>query len=374
MTTYGLIDVANLFYRIKSVVRGDAFIKSGLTLTIAFRSLRKMFREYKVDHFVFCSEGKSWRYAVYPEYKAARKLKRLDASRETKDEEQIFFDLVNEFMAYVQKNTRCTVLQNPQIEGDDFIARWIYNHPDDKHIILSGDSDFLQLLDDNVSMFNAIEDCLITKEGVFNKKGEPMYFTIKGDSGKIKIEATVAEMARMHNREEKDKKKANPLYKPTEFTFTPEENWWQKCLFIKLVRGDSGDGVFSAYPGVRLKGSLDKPGINEAWEDRKEQGFHWNNFMLQEWDKMIGTDQDGHPITKRVRVIDEFMVNESLIDLTKQPDNIKDIMDETIVAAVQKEKVQNVGIHFMRFCNKHDLPALLRESTDHAEYLNHPYV
>ena len=28
------------------------------------------------------------------------------------------------------------------IEADDFIARWIQNHPDAEHVIVSSDSDF----------------------------------------------------------------------------------------------------------------------------------------------------------------------------------------------------------------------------------------
>jgi len=46
---------------------------------------------------------------------------------------------------------------------------------------------------------------------------------------------------------------------------------WRKALFIKLMRGDASDSVFSAFPGVRYEGK--KISICAAWEDRIEQGY-----------------------------------------------------------------------------------------------------
>ncbi|RYF18488.1 MAG: hypothetical protein EOO77_11030, partial [Oxalobacteraceae bacterium] len=74
---FGIIDIANLFARAMHVTQGDAYTKSGMTLHIIFQSLRKLRREMQVDHMVFCVEGRSWRYDVYPHYKARRKLDRL---------------------------------------------------------------------------------------------------------------------------------------------------------------------------------------------------------------------------------------------------------------------------------------------------------
>jgi hypothetical protein len=71
--------------------------------------------------------------------------------------------------------------------------------------------------------------------------------------------------------------------------------------------------------------------------------------------------------------MDEYQINESLIDLTKQPQKVKDLMTNCIVQAVQKEPVGNVGIHFLRFCDKNYLPALSKEANDHAAYLNASY-
>jgi hypothetical protein len=409
MARYAIVDVANLFYRARHVVRGDAYTKAGMALTIVFRSLRKLHREMKADHIVLCIEGRSWRYETFPQYKAKRKLDRMiaTASPADREEEEAFNAVMNDFTNYMSEKTRCTVLQSDGVEGDDWVARWIQLHAKDDHFILSGDSDFVQLIAPNVSIYNGVDDRLMTIDGVFDGASKkPMVFNVKGDSGKLKITGTVDECKAKHDKEqrekerehrasEKEREKAHtayqkskiaedPEFRPTpyqyvefvreEFSFTPEPEWWRKALFVKLVRGDVGDGVFSAFPGVRYNGSAKKVGICEAWDDRATQGYNWNNFMLQRWEKLIGQDADGNAIKQEVRVLDEFKFNESLIDLTQQPERIKDLMDTVIVQAVQKEPVGNVGVHFLRFCDRNDLPALAREANDHAAYLNASYA
>lgn len=406
MSRYAIVDVANLFYRARHVVRGDAYTKAGMALTIVFRSLRKLHREFKADHMVFCTEGGSWRTDVFPQYKAKRKLDRMKMTPSEKEEDEVFNTVMNDFVNYMAEKTRCTVLHSPGIEGDDFVARWIQLHPNDDHLILSGDSDFVQLLAPNVSMYNGVDERLFTTEGVFDSRGKPMVFSVHGSNGKIKVVGTVEECRvkhekeqrekqKKHNAEQKERQKAwdaaekskkldDPDYKPRpfvatpydweEFSFEPEPEWWRKALFVKLIRGDVGDNIFSAYPGARYEGSSKKVGICEAWADRSQQGFNWNNFMLQRWEKLMGTDKDGNSIVEQVRVLDEYKFNELLIDLTKQPQEIKDLMDTVIVQAVQKEPVGNVGIHFLRFCDKNYLPALAKEANDHAAYLNASYA
>ena len=54
----------------------------------------------------------------------------------------------------------------------------------------------------------------------------------------------------------------------------------------------------------------------EAFEDRSNQGFVWNNIMLSRW-----VDHEG----KEHRVKEDYERNKELIDLTRQPDHIKQI-------------------------------------------------
>ena len=131
------------------------------------------------------------------------------------------------------------------------------------------------------------------------------------------------------------------------------------------MRGDGTDNVFSAYPGVREKGSQKKAGLIEAYADRTKQGFDWNNMMLQRW-----TDHNG--VERRVR--DDYERNRILIDLTAQPDNIKESVDNSIRQGVRTTTISQVGIHFMKFCGKYDLDRISTNAETYSKWLNSPYA
>jgi hypothetical protein len=130
------------------------------------------------------------------------------------------------------------------------------------------------------------------------------------------------------------------------------------------MRGDSTDNVFSAYPGVRSKGSKNKVGLIEAFEDRNKQGFNWNNMMLQRW-----VDHDG--VEQRVR--DCYERNKTLIDLNAQPQEIKDAVDATIRENIRIQTTPQVGVHFMKFCGKYELNKISENAEAFAKWLNNPY-
>ena len=337
MTRYIIIDTANLFYRARHAVQGDPYSKAGLALHAIFRSVKKMWREHSGDHVVFCLEGKSWRFGPHPKYKANRKVDALLVTAREREENQVFAETYTELMQFLTNKTNSTVLQQELIEGDDFIARWTQMHPQDHHIIISGDTDFFQLLAPNVQIYDGVKDLLIGHDAVLDADQEKVEFSVKS-SGKLNIG------------------KKNP-------TFVAEVDWHRRALFTKCIRGDSGDNIFSAYPKVR------DTKLKAAWEDREERGFNWNNLMLQTW-----TDYDDQNEEVEVKVIDRFKFNTSLIDLTAQPDHIKELMDATIIERVQKTPVNNVGIHLMRFCDKNGLINIGKESQAHAVYLNAPYT
>lgn len=375
MAKYAIVDSANLFYRARHVVRGDAYTKAGMALHIVFKCLRKLVRDMQCDHVVLCLEGKSWRFDMYPDYKGRRRAERAAAqlNPSEREEEEVFLHIMDEFATYMSEKTRVTVLQSPGVEGDDFIARWIQLHPNDEHVILSGDTDFIQLLAPNVTIYNGVTNHHITCDAVYDDMGNALVFSLDPSKGKLKIGLTPEQEEKKHDKAERDKAKLKPSYTPVPFEWSVEPEWWRKALFIKIIRGDTSDSIFSAYPGVRYKGTKDKIGIAEAWEDRNTQGIPWNNFMLQSWDKALREDADGNKVVQKVRVMEEYNFNQTLIDLTCQPQEIKDLMDTVIVQAVQKEPVGNVGIAFMKFCAAQSLPALAKEATDHARYLNRGY-
>ena len=317
--TYLLFDSANTFFRARHVVRGDdIFTKTGLALHICMNSVKKCWEKFQADHVVFCFEGRSWRKEFYPAYKQNRKVTRDAMTPAEQEADKVFWETFDEFKSFVEDKSNCTTLQHKQLEADDLIAGWIQSHPNDKHIIVSSDSDFYQLLNENVSQYNGITDTHITINGFYDDK----------------------------NSEIMDKKTKLPKA-------APDPEW---LLFEKCMRGDSSDNVFSAFPKVRTTK------LKEAFQDRKSQGFVWNNMMLSRW-----VDHNG----KERVVRDEYAVNQQLIDLTQQPDNIKQIIAETIAGAVDSPKeVANVGIHMLKFCNKHELVRIRDNVKFYAEPFN----
>jgi len=324
--TYILVDTANMFFRARHVVRGDIDTKVGMAYHIMLASVLKCYRDFKGSHVVFCLEGRSWRKDFYEPYKANRKVARDALTPVEQEEDQAFWKAFDDLKEYIDNRTNCTVLQHGECEADDFIARWIQNHPDDEHVIVSSDSDFYQLLTDKVTQYNGISNCHIKLDGIVNDKGKPV----------------------MDNKTKEQKQIGDP-------------EW---LLFEKCMRGDSSDNVFSAFPGVRKKGSKNKVGLLEAFADKNAKGFDWNNMMLQRWADHNG---DEH------RVLDDYQRNQTLIDLTRQPDHIKQKLDEVITTQVQATPVSMVGVHLMRFCGKYDLQRISDNAEAHSDYLNAAY-
>jgi hypothetical protein len=130
------------------------------------------------------------------------------------------------------------------------------------------------------------------------------------------------------------------------------------------MRGDVSDNVFSAYPGVRTKGTKNKVGLQEAFADRMSKGYNWNNLMLQRW-----TDHNG----EEHRVLDDYNRNRSLIDLTAQPDAVKLAVDSAIREQISHKDVGQVGSHFMKFCGKYQLNRASEQAEQFGRWLNKTY-
>jgi 5'-3' exonuclease len=324
---YILVDTANTFFRARHVINGDADIKLGMAFHITLNSVKKAWQDFNGSHVIFCLEGRSWRKDFYKPYKAQRAEARAAHTEREAEEEKIFWEAFDTFKDFIIEKTNCTVMQHSQLEADDLIAGWIQSHPNDNHIIISTDTDFVQLIAPNVKQYNGVMETTITHEGIFDAKGKRVI----------------------------DKKTQEP--KPI-----PDPEW---LLFEKCMRGDTSDNVFSAFPGVRTKGSSKKVGLQEAYADRSTKGYNWNNLMLQRW-----TDHNG----VEHRVLEDYERNRQLIDLTAQPDNIKQIIAETIATATTANKnISQVGIRLIKFCNLYDLKKISDQAQAYAEPLNARY-
>jgi 5'-3' exonuclease len=326
--TYILVDTANTFFRARHVVRGELNDKVGMSLHTILSSVRKAWKDFKGSHVVFFLEGRSWRKDVYAPYKRQRTEARAAQSPREAEEDKVFFETFEEFKNFISDKTNCTVLQHPRLEADDLIAGWIQAHPNDNHVIISTDGDFAQLIAPNVRQYNGVSSVTITHEGYFDERNKPIV----------------------------DKKTKTIMS-------APDPQW---LLFEKCMRGDTSDNIFSAYPGVRTKGSKNKVGLLDAYADRNAKGYSWNNLMLQRW-----MDHEG----QEHKVLDDYHRNVQLCDLTAQPEEIKQIIRETIDAAKTADKnVSQVGIRLLKFCASYDLMKVSEQAQSYADPLNARYI
>jgi 5'-3' exonuclease len=326
---YALLDTANIFFRARHVASRNTTLdeKVGMALHLTLASINQIVRKFQVDHVVVCLEGKSWRKSFYEPYKKNRIVDTLSQTEAEIEENKLFWQTYETFTTHMREKTNTSVLRHPEAEADDIIARFVHLHPMDEHFIISSDTDYDQLITERVVRYNGITNELITINGYLKENGKPVI----------------------------DKKTKEPklLEDP------------QYILFRKCMRGDGTDNVFSAYPGVREKGSKNKVGLIEAYADRHKQGFDWNNLMLQRW-------TDHNEVEHRVR--EDYERNRILIDLTAQPQEIKDKVDTTIREGVRVTTTPQVGIHFMRFCGKYDLTKISEQAETYAKWLNSPYT
>lgn len=325
---YALIDTANTFFRARHVAsrNSDPWEKVGMALHLTFASVNQAVRKYSIDHVVFCLEGRSFRKDIYEPYKKNRVVDAMSVTEEEKEESELFWDTYEKFTTFLKEKTNVTVLRHERAEADDMIARFIHLHPSDTHYIISTDTDYNQLITDRVKQYNGVTGELATLQGYFKENGKPVL----------------------------DKKTKEPkLLEDPEY-----------LLFKKLVRGDAGDNVFASYPGVREVGTKNKVGIREAFEDRHNMGFNYNNFMLQRF-----TDHNN----VEVRVKDAFERNKTLIDLNAQPQEIKDVIDQRIRESVKTAVTPQVGLHLMKFAGKYELQKIADQAETFSKWLNAPY-
>jgi 5'-3' exonuclease len=341
---YILVDTANLFFKSRHIAskRSTDWERVGFSIHLTLAGVNSIIKKIGVSeyHVVFCLEGRSWRKDFYKPYKANREIAKQALTEQELEQDKMFWDTYSEFTQFISNKTNVSVLRCEIAEADDLIGRFIALHPEDNHVILSSDSDFIQLVDKNVNQYNSLSGYFITPDGVFDDRNRKLEFSIASNS-KLKVG------------------------KPKE-DFVVATDWTKYALFLKCMRGDRGDNVFCAYPGVREKGTKTKVGLKEAYDDRIKKGFSWNNMMLQRW-----VDHDG----MEHRVLDDYERNRTLIDLTAQPESIKTKIDQQITEQLStKEHIGNVGIHFLKFCGKYELEKLSELANAYSKWLNTSYT
>lgn len=332
MTKYILIDCANLFFKSRHFAsRGaDDSEKIGMALHITLSGVQSVIRRFIGDaqyHVVFALEGRSWRKDKYAPYKANRAVKYANLTDKEIEQDKMFWQAYEDLVTFLQEKTNVSVLRCPTAEADDIIARIIQTHPNDEHYIISSDGDFAQLIAPNVKQYNSMTGHMTTIDGFYDDKGREV----------------------LDKKTKQHKKLGDP----------------QWLLFEKCMRGDTSDNVFSAYPGVRTKATKNTPGLEGAYADREKKGFAWNNLMLQSWVDHLGNQH---------KVVDDYKRNVMLCDLTAQPQEVKDAVDQCIREGIRVVPIRNVGFSLMKFAGKYRLDKISDQAEQYAKWMNAHYT
>lgn len=149
-----------------------------LWMTYMFNTLFSLVKTHEPDKIVFAFDEKgSWRYSIYPEYKAHRKVQK-SKSKLKYDE---FYEAMSRFIESVKTAfSNMYVIQMKGAEADDTIAvlsKYAFKY--DEVIIISNDGDMHQLISDNVNQYDMSTQSMVE---CLNPKKELELKILQGDS------------------------------------------------------------------------------------------------------------------------------------------------------------------------------------------------
>ena len=154
-----IIDAYNMIHRCRFQWGGGKALGENQIIYNFFRTLKATVAQFKPDKVYFPLDGKpSARLEAYPEYKATRTTITDDPEElaywaSFKRQKRAIIKMVKEFLPI-------TVMYHPEYECDDIVLHIVRNyHPNDDVLIVSSDTDFIQILNefpDSVQLFNPV--------------------------------------------------------------------------------------------------------------------------------------------------------------------------------------------------------------------------
>lgn len=418
MARFAVIDMNNLVNRAVHVVKNAPDHREwiGRSYTIVFQAIAKTCTKFLADHCVCCFDSYSWREEIYTIYKENRKRDLREKKIETK---KISHLILREFSEYLHNKTNITVLEAEGIEADDFVARWVQTHEHtlDSHIIVSNDSDFKQLVGPGVDLYDPIPGVLYTTDGVYfqddRKDQRHPAITRYNDIWKVKYTQPKTTMVFRHGWDEEYRgQKGSFVYPMSNYPsadghrlgdltgldvpirairLVGEQKGWEYFhaawlafpvlsektplllypndrlrfiqsqeifnprweLFVKCIRGDTRDNIKSSFPRVP--------------ETRMQKAFNDPAEFVKLVNDSFGSGEH------RQQVKPLFDMNKRLIDLTAQPQEIKDRMDQMIATAISETPKQMVELYFDNFCSNYEMRKLREVKNNILPVLSRPY-
>lgn len=298
-----IIDTANLLFRVAAAhnkyASGDADTLPGLAMHSALQTLKSHYNRVRPDQVALTFEGGNNWRKTYTKSEACVS-KRIYKANRVKDDSMIpFFELIKSFEDLVREHTSLVCLSNPICEGDDLFGAYV-----DKYTAEG---------DEVIGLSGDKDFVQLLKYSNFKLLNPDKLGALRDT--------------------DKDGNKIDADY----------------FMFEKAFRGDSGDNVMAAYPRVR------SDRLKKAYTDPYEM----TNLLNHEWE--FTEPSTGEKRTYRVG--DLYEENHILMNLSRQPDWVKDEMKKTLDHEVVNHGKFNL-FAFQKFCGKYELKKISEEVTN----------
>lgn len=313
-----LLDTSNMLYR-TFFANKEQQIDSDLALHMAFLTMNKFYKKFRPTTTVLAFDKRgTWRkkyttseecYSTKP-YKGDRRKNMTPMQRKKFNE---FIEHINEFEDIMRTNTSVVCASCEGLEADDIIAGFVqaYGEIDggEDITIVSRDRDLAQLQGKGRNVFYQN----VTQYDPFNDKN-------------ITLETATRDLLNL-----KKKVVLEPKYINNEY-----------FLYAKCIRGDKGDFVQSAFPGVR------RTRINKSFDDSYEK----TNLLNETWE--CGIREKTFQVGK---LMEE---NNLLMNLRAQPKHIRTKIFTTIMNEMDNPGTFNY-FTFLKFLGDHDLKRISKQ-------------
>ena len=95
--------------------------------------------------------------------------------------------------------------------------------------------------------------------------------------------------------------------------------------------------------------------------------------MFQEDTTILGNFLQKWILIQIRKVLDDYNRNVTLCDLTAQPQEIKDAVDQSIYEQLRVTPKSGVGMHLMKFVAKYELTKISEQVEQYAKWMNSTY-
>lgn len=248
--------------------------KNNLLFGALYKSLENSINNYRRwypfsnIYLVSDSKEKSWRKNILNEYKLTRK-------KDSDIDWSFVFDTYSKFKSEISS---ITVLEAPHIEGDDWISFLVNesNNNNSSTVIVSNDYDIKQLVRYHIDplVINIMTNEMFNKQKIFLPENYQIFLN---------------ELNKLPNDDIfnlNDNREFISLLETFISKYDVIDVNWSEMLFIKLISGDKGDNIESAWSMVKngKKRGIGEKGAKKLYDDYLLEfgNLDWNDSDLCE--------------------------------------------------------------------------------------------